>query len=158
MKLKNLVIIYLVLIFNFSFLYSNTVNIYDKVFETIKFDVVSKKIFYDLTLDKEIQVFLQKFFDNNVKVNGFEGNLELYINNYNEKTYNIDKGKKIEISLEFILNINKSLLSEKKIFKGVVNSYGNMTGNFSLNDFDNLKRDVKLELVSIFSKKLKSKF
>ena len=158
MKLKNLVIIYLALIFNFSFSYSNIVNTYDKVFETIKFDVVSKKIFYDLTLDKEIQVFLQKFFDNNVKVNGFEGNLELFINNYNEKTSNIDNGKKIEISLEFILNINKSLLSEKKIFKGVVNSYGNMTGNFSLNDFDNLKRDVKLELVSIFSEKLKSKF
>ena len=43
--------------------------------------------------------------------------MELFINNYIENTDYIDNGKKIEISLEFILNINKSLLSEKKTLK-----------------------------------------
>lgn len=158
MSLKKLIYIYMIIFFISSLLHSNTLDRSNVTFETIKFDVVSKKIFYDNTLDREIQVFLQKFFDNNVKVNGFEGNMELFINNYIENTDYIDKGKKIEISLEFILNINKSLLSEKKTLKGVINSYGNMTGNFSLNDFDDLKRNIKLELVSRFSKKLKSEF
>lgn len=158
MRVRFTFIISLILIFCSPSINSDTFNISSLDYETIKFDVVSKKIFYDDSLDKDIQYFIQKFFDNNIKVNGFEGNMDLQINNYFENINNIENGKKIELSLEFIININKSLKSERSNFKGKVNSYGKMTGNFSLNDFEALKKEVKSELVSRLSKSLKSKF
>ena len=81
---------------------------------------------------------------NEIKVNGFQGNVIFEITQYNEITSEISNGKKIELILKMNVNIDTSNnLSKKKNLKIDLNEYGTITGNFSLNEFDNLIFNIR---------------
>lgn len=145
------------LIFFFTFCLSNkslslensTLN-----FQVLFFDVVEKELTLDESFTPNISKIVHKWFDNRVKINGFSGELNCELFNYKEVISNISNGKKVDLSLEFKLTINSESLSNQKIIKGKIKSYGIMTGNFSLNDFDELISSTQFDLIKKFSENL----
>lgn len=128
----------------------------DNISKEIFFDVVQKKIIIEDKFPKDLNKIVNTWFNEKIKVNGFEGSLILIISNYDENITNIEKGKKIDLSLDFNLEINKSSLSKKDTFSGAVRANGKITGNFKLNEFDELLLNSQHRLISILSDKLNS--
>lgn len=122
------------------------------------FDVVEKDLKFSEEIPTDFKNLAQLWFNEKVKVNGFEGKITIFIDEYSENISTIDDGKRIDISINFNAEIAK--LNNKKINKatGNVNSYGTMIGNFSLNEFDVLISNTQSELIVILSEKLESFF
>ena len=125
--------------------------------EIISFEVVEKKLILESELPQNLENIINKWFDNKVKVNGFEGDMTISIYDYQQEILNINEGKRINISLKFKCILNKTLLSQKKIITGKVKSFGELTGTFSLNDFDILIENAQLDLIERLSRDLKLK-
>lgn len=139
---------------------NNTVSSIDQtkpIFEVTSFDVVQKKILLNENLPKNLKQMLNYWFDNKVKINGYEGDLTFKIHEYSEIISLIDDGKKVEVSLTFDAIIKKQTLSQKKIIKGQVKSFGTITGTFTLSEFDNVIKNAQADLVVRLSRDLKSK-
>ncbi len=122
------------------------------------FDVVEKDLKFSEEIPTDFKNLTQLWFDEKVKVNGFEGKITIYIDEYSENISTIDDGKRIDISINFNAEISK--LNNKKInkAKGNVSSFGTMVGDFSLNEFDVLISNTQSELIVILSKKLETFF
>lgn len=126
-------------------------------FENVSFDVVEKQLEIDAELPNHIHILISKWFDQKVKINGFEGDMKFTIDEYIEEVTNINDGKRVDISLSFNVILNKPKLSQTKLIKGSVSSYGTMSGNFSLSEFDTLIQNTQSDLVSRLSRDLRSK-
>tara|TARA_B100000963_G_scaffold142506_1_gene124038 strand:- start:2610 stop:3092 length:483 start_codon:yes stop_codon:yes gene_type:complete len=122
------------------------------------FDVVEKDLKFSEEIPTDFKNLTKLWFDEKVKVNGFEGKITIYIDEYSENISTIDDGKRIDISINFNAEISK--LNNKKInkAKGNVSSFGTMVGDFSLNEFDVLISNTQSELIVILSKKLETFF
>ena len=125
--------------------------------DIMNFDVVEKKLFLIDGLSENVTNLLQTWFNDKVKVNGYEGIITFNITNYTETITQIDNGKRIDISLSFNALIEKPSLTQKKIIKGSVNTYGSITGNYSLRDFDGIIYNTQTDLILRLSRDLKSK-
>ena len=128
----------------------------DNISKEIFFDVVQKKIIIEDKFPNDLNKIVNTWFNEKIKVNGFEGSLILILSNYDENITNIEKGKKIDLSLDFYLEINNSSLSKKDSFSGAVRANSKITGNFKLNEFDELLLNSQHRLISILSDKLNS--
>ena len=53
--------------------------------------------------------------------------------------------------------MNKPSISEKKVIKGSVSSYGTLTGNFSLSEFDTVIQNTQSDIILRLSRDLNSK-
>lgn len=126
-------------------------------FEEIFFDVVEKKLILDDRLPKNIKNLASDWYDNKVKTSGFDGKMTFEIYGYQENIFNIVNGKKAELSIKFVVKIENSPLTKRKIIEGDVSAYGTITGDFSLNDFDVIIKNAQADLIIILSKDLKSK-
>ena len=115
-------------------------------FENIKFNAVSKDLkFTNIQEGPEVETtkrLVENWFNNNVKIDGFDGNLTV-----NVTSIEINKIKKeeyyrfeIDISIEF-LETNE-VLNKRKIFKINSIEYGDIEGNFSINDTENLNKNI----------------
>ena len=122
-------------------------------YENIKFNAVSKDLkFTNNQNGTEVEIakkLVSDWFQNNVKVDGFDGNLSI-----NVTTIDINKIKKdeyyrfeISLSIEF-LETNKTL-NKRKIYKVNSLEYGDIEGSFSIKDIENLNKNI-------ISKSLKS--
>ena len=122
-------------------------------YENIKFNAVSKDLkFTNNQNGTEVEIakkLVSDWFQNNVKVDGFDGNLSI-----NVTTIDINKIKKdeyyrfeISLSIEF-LETNKTL-NKRKIYKVNSLEYGDIEGSFSIKDTENLNKNI-------ISKSLKS--
>ena len=118
-------------------------NIY---FENIKFNAVSKDLkFTNIEEGPEVETtkkLVKDWFNNNVKIDGFDGNLSI-----NVTSININKIKKdeyyrfeIDISIEF-LETNE-VLNKRKIYKINSIEYGDIEGSFSIKDTENLNKNI----------------
>ena len=125
--------------------------------QEIEFDVVEKKLILDENLPLNLKNYIYFWFDNKVKIDGFNGNMTFSISDYNQEIININDGKRVNISLNFNVMLNKPLLSKKKIIKGEVKSFGELTGTFSLNDFDILIENTQFDLIERLNIELKQK-
>ena len=126
-------------------------------FETISFDVVQKQLSIDQELPNHVQNLLSQWFDHRVKIDGFDGNMEFIVSNFNQEISPIDDGKKVDVSLSFRVILNKPSLSQTKYIEGNISSYGILTGNFTLNEFDTVIQNTQSDLILRLSKDLKSK-
>lgn len=126
-------------------------------FQTISFDVVQKELIIDEELPDNLKTLISQWFDEKVKINGFDGSMTFKISNYLQEISLIDNGKRVDLKLSFNLVLKKSLLSQKKIVNGNVSSYGTLTGNFSLKDFETVITNTQTNLVQRLSKDLNSK-
>lgn len=126
-------------------------------FETISFDVVQKQLVVDQKLPEHVQNLLSLWFDQRVKIDGFDGDMKFVVSDFNQKVSSIDDGKRVDVSLSFEVLLNKPSLSQSKFIKGNISSYGTLTGNFSLNELDTVIQNTQSDLILRLSKDLKSK-
>lgn len=106
-------------------------------------------------MPNDLHINLKNWFDNKVKTNGFDGKLILNILNYKESISNLKNAKKIETTLNFSLNIFKDQENAKKTISGQIKSFGEIEGDFSLDDFDIIINKTKLDLIKRLAKELK---
>ena len=126
-------------------------------FENISFDVVQKQLVTEVELPNNLQMLVSKWFDQKVKVDGFDGVMKFTITEYLEEISSISDGKKVDVSLYFNIVLSKPNLSQTKMIKGHVSSYGSLTGSFSLAEFDTVIQNSQSDLVLRLSRDLKSK-
>ena len=149
----------LILIFLISSCSNSALSV-DKIdpkLETMSFDVVQKNLEIKGTLPNNIQNLLNNWFDDKVKINGFDGSMHFTVYDYQQITTLISDGKRIDISLKFIVIIKKPSLEQKKLIEGEVASYGTLTGTFNLNEFDTLIQNTQIDLITRLSRDLRSK-
>ena len=126
-------------------------------FENVSFDVVQKQLVIETELPSHVRNLVSQWFDKKVKIDGFDGEMKFIISEYLEETSSINDGKRVDVSLSFSVILNKTNLSQIKIIEGYVSSYGTLTGNFSLAEFDTLIQNTQSDLVLRLSRDLKSK-
>ena len=126
-------------------------------FESMTFDVVQKKLVIEKELPDYVQTLVFSWFDEKVKINGFDGDMKFIISDYRQEISSITDGKRVDISLSFEVFLKKPLLSKTKLIKGKVSSYSTLTGNLSLNEFDVVIQNTQNDLILRLSRDLKSK-
>lgn len=126
-------------------------------FENVSFDVVQKQLIIDPELPSYVEGLVSQWFDQKVKIDGFDGEMKFIISEYIEEITSISDGKRIDISLSFNVVLNKPSLSQTKLIQGYVSSYGTLSGNFSLAEFDIVIQNTQSDLVLRLSRDLKSK-
>ena len=123
----------------------------------MSFDVVQKQLIIDTELPGYVEGLVSQWFDQKVKIDGFDGDMKFTISEYIEETSSISDGKRVDISLSFNVFLNKPSLSQTKKIEGYVSSYGTLSGNFSLAEFDTVIQNTQSDLVLRLSRDLKSK-
>jgi hypothetical protein len=126
-------------------------------FESMSFDVVQKKLVIEQDIPIDLQKLITKWFNSKIKIDGFDGDMIFTISNYSEGISSINNGKKIDASMSFQVLIKKPSLSKKKLIEGTVTSYGTLTGNFSLSDFDKVITNTQNDLILRLTRDLKNK-
>tara|TARA_B100000927_G_scaffold271885_1_gene249135 strand:+ start:999 stop:1469 length:471 start_codon:yes stop_codon:yes gene_type:complete len=126
-------------------------------FESMSFDVVQKQLIIEQELPNHVQNLLSQWFNERVKIDGFDGDMKFIVSNFNQETSSIDDGKRVDVSLSFKVILNKPSPSQTKFIEGYISSYGTLTGNFSLNEFDTVIKNTQSDLIVRLSKDLKSK-
>ena len=115
-------------------------------FENIKFNAVSKDLkFTNIEEGLEVETtkkLVKNWFNNNVKIDGFEGNLSINVTSI--KTNKIIRDEyyrfEIDISIEF-LETNE-VLNKRKIYKINSIEYGDIEGSFTIKDTENLNKNI----------------
>ena len=115
-------------------------------FENIKFNAVSKDLkFTNIEEGLEVETtkkLVKNWFNNNVKIDGFEGNLRINVTSI--KTNKIIRDEyyrfEIDISIEF-LETNE-VLNKRKIYKINSIEYGDIEGSFTIKDTENLNKNI----------------
>ncbi len=126
-------------------------------FEKVSFDVVEKKLVIEPNLPSHLQILVAEWFNQKVKIDGFDGEMKFTISDYLEEVSSISDGKRVDISLSFNVILNKPTLSQIKKIEGSVSTYGTLTGNFSLIEFDTVIQNTQTDLILRLSRYLKSK-
>ena len=126
-------------------------------FANVSFDVVQKQLIIEQELPSYVEGLVSQWFDQKVKIDGFDGEMTFTISEYLEETSSISDGKRVDISLSFNVILNKPSLSQTKVIEGYVSSYGTLSGNFSLAEFDTVIQNTQSDLVLRLSRDLKSK-
>jgi len=126
-------------------------------FANVSFDVVQKQLNIVPELPNHVEGLVSQWFDQKVKIDGFDGEMTFTISEYLEETSSISDGKRVDISLSFNVILNKPSLSQTKVIEGYVSSYGTLSGNFSLAEFDTVIQNTQSDLVLRLSRDLKSK-
>jgi len=115
-------------------------------FENVKFNAVTKDLkFTNIEEGLEVETtkkLVKNWFNNNVKIDGFEGNLSINVTSI--KTNKIKRDEyyrfEIDISIEF-LETNE-VLNKRKIYKINSIEYGDIEGSFSIKDTENLNKNI----------------
>ncbi len=128
------------------------------IFEDVRFDSVTKRlVFEDFKEDSDInnmKKIINYWFDNKIKTNGFDGSLDVNVNNIDiHKIKNLDYFKvSIKLALEFIEI--KANPKSKKTYNVEASEYGEIEGSFSINDQENLTLNLMHQALNSVSKKL----
>jgi len=151
---------YLIFLSFFIFSCSNSDSIVKQSynFDQVFFDVVEKKIIYEGEIPDYLKSITKNWFDNDVKVDGIDGTMEMKLLNYKENISNISDGKKIELFMNFEVFIQKNNNSTKQSIKGDVSTYSTITGSFALKEIDTLISNSQVELIRLLIEKLNSNY
>jgi len=133
------------------------VNLQKAEFETMTFDVVEKNLVVQQNLPDHVQILIAHWFDQKVLINGFDGDMTFNITKYSQEVSSVSDGKRVDLTLSFIVFLNKPSLSQTKLIEGDVSSYGILTGNFSLAEFDTTIQNTQTDLIVRLSRDLQSK-
>ena len=127
-------------------------------FENIKFNAVSKDLnFTNIEEGPEVEItkkLVKDWFNNNVKIDGFDGNLSINVNSIDINKIKKDEYYRFEIniSIEF-LETNKAL-NKRKIYKVNSIEYGDIEGSFSIKDTENLNKNIILNSLKSINQKV----
>lgn len=134
-----------------------SVKLPQPVLQIIYFDVVQKDLVVEADIPENLELLINNWFDNKIKLNGLEGNMIFKITKYNEDITLIDDGKRVDILLSFEIILTKSSQSKKEFIEGNISSFGSLTGEFSLNDFDNIIKKAQDDIMLFLNQELTSK-
>ena len=70
-------------------------------FENVTFHVVQKQLIIETELPSHVEGLVSQWFEQKVKIDGFDGEMKFMISEYLEETTSISKGKRVDISLSF---------------------------------------------------------
>ena len=73
--------------------------------EKISFDVVQKQLVTETELPQHVHDILSKWFNEKVKIDGFDGEMKFTISNYSQEISSISDGKRVDVSLSFNVNL-----------------------------------------------------
>ena len=122
-------------------------------FENIKFNAVSKDLkFTNNQNGTEVEIakkLVSDWFQNNIKVDGFDGNLSINVTSIDINKIKKDEYYRFEISLSIEFLETNETLNKRKIYKVNSIEYGDIEGSFSIKDTENLNKNI-------ISKSLKS--
>jgi len=122
-------------------------------YENIKFNAVSKDLkFTNNQNGTEVEIakkLVSDWFQNNVKVDGFDGNLSINVTSIDINKIKKDEYYRFEISLSIEFLETNETLKKRKIYKINSIEYGDIEGSFSIKDTENLNKNI-------ISKSLKS--
>ena len=127
-------------------------------FNEIKFNTVTKKLIYDDFEENsdlnDMKKIISYWYENKIKTNGFEGSLDVKI-----KKVDIFKVKEteyfkfsIDLTIEFI-EITKDS-KHSKIYNINASEYGEIQGNFSIKDQENLAINIMHQGLKSINKEL----
>ena len=85
---------------------------------------------------QKVKKQVEKWLNNNIKTNGYKGVLDIKLLSIKSSEIIIESGVKIEMSLKLNFIIENEALTKKRSKTIKVNEFGELTGNFSLNDKD----------------------
>ena len=135
----------------------STIDPVSPEFENLSFNVVQKELVIETELPSHVEGLISQWFDQKVKIDGFDGEMTFTILEYLEETSSISDGKRVDISLSFKAVLNKPSLSQTQMIEGFVSSFGTVNGNFSLAEFDTVIQNTQSDLILRLSRDLKSK-
>ena len=122
-------------------------------YENIKFNAVSKNLKFTNNQDgKEVEItkkLVNHWFNNNIKINGFDGNLSINVTSIEINKIKKEDYYKFEISLSIEFLETNETLNKRKLYKINSIEYGNIEGSFSIKDSEILNKNI-------ISKSLKS--
>ena len=127
-------------------------------FENIKFNAVSKDLkFTNIEEGPEVETtkkLVKNWFNNNVKIDGFEGNLSINVTSIKTNKTKRDEYYRfeIDISIEFIET--NEVLNKRKIYKINSIEYGDIDGSFSIKDTENLNKNIISNSLKSINKKV----
>ena len=115
-------------------------------FENIKFNAVSKDLkFTNIEEGPEVETtkkLVKDWFNNNVKIDGFDGNLSINVTSIEINKIKKDEYYRFEINISIEFLETNDLLNKRKIYKINSIEYGDIDGSFSIKDTENLNKNI----------------
>ena len=115
-------------------------------FENIKFNAVSKDLkFTNIEEGPEVETtkkLVKDWFNNNVKIDGFDGNLSINVTSIDINKIKKDEYYRFEINISIEFLETNDLLNKRKIYKINSIEYGDIEGSFSIKDTENLNKNI----------------
>ena len=127
-------------------------------FNNIKFNAVSKDLKF--TNDQEgpevetVKKLIRSWFSNNVKIDGFEGNLNVNVTSIEINKIKKDEYYRFEINLSIEFLESNEVLKKKKIYKVNSIEYGDIEGSFSIKDTENLNKNIIINSLKSINQKV----
>ena len=115
-------------------------------FENVKFNAVSKDLkFTNIEKGPEVETtkkLVKNWFNNNVKIDGFEGNLSINVTSIKINKIKRDEYYRFEIDISIEFLETNEVLNKRKIYKINSIEYGDIEGSFSIKDTENLNKNI----------------
>ena len=115
-------------------------------FENVKFNAVSKNLnFTNNQEGPEVEItkkLVNDWFQNNVKIDGFEGNLDINVTSIEINKIKEDEYYRFEIKLSIEFLETNEVLNKRKLYKINSLEYGDIQGSFSIKDTENLNMNI----------------
>ena len=127
-------------------------------FENIKFNTVTKELkFTDIQESIDIEFtkkLITEWFNNNIKVDGFDGNLSVNVTSIKINKIKKDEYYKFEINTNIEFLVINEKLNKRKIYKVNSMEFGDIKGSFSINDIENLNKNTIIKGLKSINKKV----
>ena len=127
-------------------------------FENIKFNAVSKDLkFSNIEEGLEVEItkkLVKDWFNNNVKIDGFDGNLSINVTSININKIKKDEYYRFEININIEFLETNEVLNKRKIYKINSIEYGDIEGSFLIKDAENLNKNIILNSLKSINQKV----
>ena len=127
-------------------------------FENVKFNAVSKDLkFTNIEEGPEVETtkkLVKKWFNNNVKIDGFDGNLSINVTSIEINKIKKDEYYRFEINISIEFLETNEVLNKRKIYKINSIEYGDIEGSFSIKDTENLNKNIITNSLKTISQKV----
>tara|TARA_Y200000002_G_scaffold380640_1_gene392618 strand:- start:1515 stop:1997 length:483 start_codon:yes stop_codon:yes gene_type:complete len=127
-------------------------------FDNIKFNAVSKDLkFTNNQEGPEVEIvkkLLKSWYNNNVKIDGLEGNLNINVTSIEINKIKKDEYYRFEINLSIEFLESNEVLKKKKTYKVNSIEYGDIEGSFTIKDTENLDKNIIINSIRSINQKL----
>ncbi len=131
---------------------------YESTNSKIYVNVVKKNINLDGVIQGKysgkLLKFIKNWIDNDIKTDGFEGNLIIQLVSISSDELLINNGIRIQMELEIDFIITKKALDKKNIIKFKGKEFSEITGDFTLNEKEIQINNISKKIIERLSNKI----